>query len=856
MEKEKKLRQLHAMDQNIIEKFTTHLKSVLVRAYTLAHELNQSHITPDHLLWSLLTERGCLGAEILQKAHISHEHVREAIAQRVQKGGAASTRRVPVQDAADIPLPTLSDTTKRAIEKAVLTASVYEHKFVGTEHLLSGMLQTEDAFLLQLLTAEAVDIAALKEQITTLLKSTSAFPDLAEDTEEEHTLTLPKTPQEEVPEEGDETKRIKRPGSKTPALDFFTIDLTSPEAQKRIDPVIGREKEIERMVQILARRTKNNPVLLGDPGVGKTAIVEGLARRIVQGTVPDVLRGKRLLGLDLALVVAGTVYRGEFEGRIKQIIDEIKIRPDIILFIDEVHNISGTGAASGSMDAANILKPALARGEIRCIGATTITEYKKSIESDPALDRRFQAISVHEPSPAETEEILRGIRSQYETFHSVHISDEAITAAVALGGRYLQDRTFPDKAIDLIDEASAALRVKLGSPKNKERTVLEEKLAAIKNKKQEAVQNEQFVEALELKEQEATLALQLSVLENTKPKTIVPAATIGQRDIASVIAHITGVPESSILAEETGELEDLEKRLAQRVVGQDVVLRSIGEHVRRARAGLTRPGRPLGSFLFLGQSGVGKTSLATALAEELFHDPKALLRLDMSEFGESFTVSKMLGSPAGYVGYRDGTKLTDLIKRRPYSVVLFDEVEKAHPDVLNILLQILEDGKLTDATGRTVYFSHALIILTSNIGGEKFRKGTLGFASENASGAALLQDVRREAQQFFRPELINRLDNILVFRPLDTADISTILTEELRRINTHIAHRGIRVRVTPKAVKLLVAACDAGRMGARAVRTVLQEKIESPLATRLLAGTMGKQRVFTVDAANDTLRYH
>lgn len=843
------------MDQNIIEKFTTHLKSVLVRAYTLAHELNQSHIAPDHLLWSLLTERGCLGAEILQKAHISHEHVRETIARRVQKETALTPRRVPVQDAADIPLPTLSEATRRAIEKAVLTASVYEHTFVGTEHLLSGMLQTDDECLFQLLHAESVDISALKEQVNILLKSTSAFPDLAEDTEEEHTLTLPKTPHEEAPAEGDETKRVKRPGSKTPALDFFTIDLTSADAQKRIDPVIGREKEIERMIQILARRTKNNPVLLGDPGVGKTAIVEGLARRIVQGTVPDILRGKRLLGLDLALVVAGTVYRGEFEGRIKQIIDEVKTRPEIILFIDEVHNISGTGSASGSMDAANILKPALARGDIRCIGATTLTEYKKSIESDPALDRRFQAIIVREPSSAETEEILRGIRTQYEAFHAIRISEEAIKTAVTLGGRYLQDRTFPDKAIDLIDEASAAARVKRGSPTDREKAALEEKLSAIKTKKQAAVRDERFAEALELKEQEAALSRALTERERVRPQNTEPLATIGQRDIAAVVSHITGIPAATILAEETGELQDLEQRLSKRIIGQEAILRSIGEHVRRARAGLAQPGRPLGSFLFLGQSGVGKTSLAHALAEELFHDPKALLRLDMSEFGEAFTVSKMLGAPAGYVGYRDGTKLTDLIKRRPYSVVLFDEVEKAHPDVLNILLQILEDGKLTDATGRTVYFSHALIILTSNIGGEKFRKGSLGFSAEQGSSAVVLDDVRREAQQFFRPELINRLDNILVFRPLNTTDITAILTDELNRINNHIADRGIRIRVTPKALQMLVAACDAGRMGGRAVRAVLQEKVESPLAARLLAGTMDKQRVFTVDVAEHALRY-
>ncbi|TAL19040.1 ATP-dependent Clp protease ATP-binding subunit [Patescibacteria group bacterium] len=842
------------MDHNIIEKFTTHLKSVLVRAYTLAHELGQSEITLDHLLWSLSTERGCLGAELLQKAEINHEELRRAIAEEAKKHG----REPASEGGAESNVPVLSDTTKRAIEKAVLTANLYEHKYIGTEHLLSGILQLEDERLLQIFLAEKIDLRRLKTQVTTALKSTSKFPDLAGELEELAPGDVLGLPREEVAAAlpADEAKRGKRPSSKTPALDFFTVDLTGEEAQKRIDPVIGREKEIERLIQILARRTKNNPVLLGEAGVGKTAIAEGLARRIAENSVPDVLKGRHLLALDLPLIVAGTVYRGEFEGRLKQIIDEVKSRPDAILFIDEVHNITGMGSASGSMDAANILKPALSRGEIRCIGATTQGEYKKFIESDPALERRFQPILIGEPSAEETIKILFGLREKYQSFHAVTISDEAVESAVKLAARHLQDKMFPDKAIDLVDEAAAAARVAAGEkPETNRLKELEAEIKNLRAKKSQAVRNERYAQALELKEKELSLTQEIAHCRKSAAVPRTPVAAIGRKEIAEVVSRMVGIPAASILAEEGRELTDLEERLRARVIGQDQVTSGVTEYLRRARAGLTSANRPLASFLFLGPSGVGKTSLAAAIAEEVMGGAKSLIRLDMSEFGESFTVSKLLGAPAGYVGYRETTKLTDAVKRRPYSVVLFDEVEKAHADVLNILLQILENGELNDATGRTVHFKNAVVILTSNIGAERWRKGSLGFAANGLAPEELSADMRREAGENFRPELLNRLDKIFVFRPLQKTDIEKIIQRELTELNRRLAEREFKVQLTKKVLALLADSCDVAETGARSVRRILQEKIESVLAARLLAGEIKKGEALKVDARNGKLTY-
>lgn len=817
------------MDKDILEKFSTHLKSVLVRAYTLAHELQHSVITPEHLLWSLLTEKGSIGAEILHKAKVSPDRVRAALV-----GNHARMK----QNEPENPIPKLAPTTKRVIEKAVLAANLYEHKYVGTEHLLSGMLQLEDPGIEQVLENERVDRKNLRNQLAAILKSTSKFPDLTDGVSAGD--GAPRGGGTRSKERETNKKPAKR-GDKTPALDFFSIDLTAAEAQKRIDPVIGRDKEIERVIQILSRRTKNNPLLLGDPGVGKTAIVEGLARRIVHGEVPLVLRDKRLLSLDLPMVVAGTIYRGEFEGRLKQVIDEVKAHPEIFLFIDELHTIVGAGSASGSLDAANILKPALARGDIRCIGATTREEYKKHIEGDAALDRRFQPVQVSEPTAEETLQILRGIRANYESFHGVKISDAALEAAVRLADRYLQDRYFPDKSIDLMDEAAAAVRVRARiSDQEKKLGETEEEISGVRRKKQEAVSSEKFVEALELKEREMELGRSLEELRKTAATRRAPAGRVGEREVAAVVSRMTGMPLSDIAAGERTRLLNLEAELKRRVVGQDEVIHGVSEYIRRARAGLTDGKRPLASFLFMGPSGVGKTELAKAIAEVVFGSADALTRLDMSEFGESFTVSKLIGSPAGYVGYRDSTKLTDQIKRRPYSVVLFDEIEKAHPDVLNLLLQVLEDGVLTDATGKRVSFKNSAVILTSNVGIERFIRGPMGFSEDKSEDMA--KDIAREAQTSFRPEMLNRLDRLFVFRPLERRDLETIVEMELAKLRLRLADRNMALDVSPKVVTHLAGMSFNPEQGARGIRRLIQSEVEGPLAEHLIADEKSAKR--------------
>ncbi len=816
------------MDPELLEKFTSHLKSVLVRAYNLAHEIGAESIGIDHLLWSLLTERGSIGAEILGKAHLSPDRLRERIAAHAAALPAGGERAVP---------PQLNEETKRAIEKAVFTANQNEHKYVGTEHLLSGMLAVDGGFLVELLTAQNVDIDALKQQLAVVLTSTSKFPEIAEGVE-----TAPVRPHRGDEPKPDAPNRGKK-GSKTPALDFFTVDLTGADVQKRIDPVIGREPEIARVIEILSRRTKNNPLLLGEPGVGKTAIVEGLARRVVAGEVPDALRRKKILALDLALVVAGTMYRGEFEGRLKQIIDEVKAHPDVILFLDEIHTITGAGSASGSLDAANILKPALARGEIRCIGATTFQEYKKNIESDAALDRRFQSLEIKEPSAAETREILAGVKQYYEKFHNVKIQDAACADAVALAERYLPERHFPDKALDLIDEAGAAVKIRASvQPHVQEARALEAAIDQASRRKQDAVAGERYVEALEWKERENRLRAKLGdARESQSRHGRAPVGTVRSADVAAVVGRITGIPAQELTREDADRLLTLEDDLRRHVFGQDHVLSGVADAIRRARAGLAFPGRPLASFLFMGPSGVGKTELAKAIATTVFHDPKALVRLDMSEFGESFTVAKLLGAPAGYVGYRDANKLTDAVKRRPYCVVLFDEVEKAHPDVLNLLLQILDDGQVTDASGKTVSFRQTVIVLTSNVGLERYLKGPFGFGDAAARGQIDEQDLRREALTHFRPELINRIDRVLVFQPLAAAHLELIVAEEVRALAARLEERRVALHATPEAIRHLTALVDAPEKGARAVRAVVQEQVEAP-AARLLLGA-GERRI-------------
>ncbi len=827
------------MDPELLEKFTSHLKSVLVRAYNLAHELGVPTIGVEHLLWSLVTERGSIGAEILTKAKLAPDALRERIAAKALEGTAKSDAPLP---------PQLGEETKRAIEKAVHAANQHEHKYVGTEHLLSGMLAADDGTLAELLRAQQVDPAGIKEQLATVLKSTSKFPDIAEGLPVEDRPRAPEVPRPEQ-------QGKKKQAGKTPALDYFTVDLTGAEAQKRIDPVVGREREIERVIEILSRRTKNNPLLLGEPGVGKTAIVEGLARRIVAGEVPDALRRKRILSLDLALVVAGTMYRGEFEGRLKQIIDEVKAHPEVILFLDEAHTISGAGSASGSLDAANILKPALARGEIRCIGATTFDEYKKHIESDSALDRRFQSLEVREPSAAETREILAGVKTHYEKYHNVRIQDAACAEAVSLAERYLSERRFPDKALDLIDEAAAGVKVRAGGePHAQESRTLEAAIDQASRRKQDAVSGERYVEALEWKERENRLRAKLSeLLERVGRKGREPVGAVGRADVAAVVARMTGVPVEELTQSDAERLLTLEDDLRRHVVGQDHVLGGLADAVRRARAGLASPDRPSASLLFMGPSGVGKTELAKALATTVFHDPKALIRIDMSEFGEAFTVSKLLGSPAGYVGYRDANKLTDAVRRRPYSVVLFDELEKAHPDVLNLLLQILDEGQVTDAAGRTVSFRQTIVVMTSNVGLERYLRGPFGFTDAGTRADLDEQDLRREALAHFRPELVNRIDRVFVFRPLTAEHLEAVVAKEIRGLAVRLEERRVALHASPAAVRRLAEMADQPEKGARAVRALVQEHVEGPAARMLLAAGDKRIRNLMLEKKGDAL---
>ncbi|KPJ85549.1 hypothetical protein AMJ57_02800 [Parcubacteria bacterium SG8_24] len=807
----------------------------MAASFSLASEMTAPGINPEHLLLALLLQQGSVGNDILRKTPLDLEDIRHMLTQ-----AARSVIEVPEEERDRILPPRLSPHAKRAIEKAVLTANVHDHKYIGTEHLLSGLLQIESPIVDAILTDQGVDIPELKQEVETVLKSTSRFPEITE------TFEVGQAPPERLQAEEllEESMPQQDNRTKTPALDFFATDLTDPKLQKDIDPVIGREEEISRLTQILCRRTKNNPVLLGDPGVGKTAIIEGLAKRIMQGDVPEVLAGKRIMSLDLSLILAGTIYRGEFEGRLKQIVDEVKNDPDIILFVDELHNIMGAGSTSGSLDAANILKPALARGTMRCIGATTLSEYKKHIENDGALDRRFQPISVDPPSPETAVRIIRGLRGNYENYHGVTITDEAIEAAVSLSERFITDRFLPDKAIDLIDEAAASVRVAHGNDEESRQTrKLEDRLAKIRRKKQRAVTSENFIDALELKTKEQDLLQQLEQLKRGPKKDARPkVGSIGREDIAVVVSRATGVPVTDLLMQERDRLLRLENLLKERIVGQQKAVADVAELIRRAKAGIADPGRPLASFLFLGPSGVGKTELAKVLAETVFQDKDALIRIDMSEFAEGFNISKLIGAPAGYVGYRDDTKLTDTVKRKPHSIVLFDEIEKAHGEVHNLLLQILEDGHITDATGRQINFKNTIVVMTSNVGAAALKGGSIGFMT--AEGGDLTAGERQEAQaevlreleQTFRPEFLNRIDKIVTFEPLSRKDILAITKLQMGDLTRRLEkEHGIGLRISPAVIKTVAEKSWNPLYGARTVRRQIQELVENPLATELLS---------------------
>lgn len=838
------------------DSFTAHLRHVLQRASVFAHASGAKAAAPVHLLLAMTHERGSLGCEVLSKIDVKPERVRAALG--LSGGGITEQARNTSGDTGSeqsVPLAKLSDNAKRALEKAALAASTHEHRYIGTEHLLAGLVETNDHDLTMLLTSLHVDPTSIAQHLLNVLKSTSKFPEFTSTIEDPREAFV--EPMEATEETGDPQK--------TPALDFFAKDLTNPATATTIDPVVGRDTEIERVIQILCRRTKNNPILVGDPGVGKTAIVEGLARRIVERDVPDILIGKRILALDLALLVAGTIYRGEFESRLKQILDEVRQDPNLILFIDEIHTIMGAGAASGSLDAANILKPALARGEVRCIGATTFDEFKKHLENDAALERRFQQVQVTEPNTEATIEILRGLKPYYEQFHRVAITDDAIRAAVHLAERYLTDRRFPDKAIDLVDEASARLRVlETNDPALRRASAIEARLEQIGDEKRAHVLAERYGEAERLQqEQKRLMRERAKVTEHLEERSTEEVGSIDATDIAAVVAQTVHLPAAEILLTEHERFRTLASALRQRIIGQDRAVDAIAAALQRAKSGLAAPNRPLASFLLLGPTGVGKTETAKALAELLFDHADALIRLDMSEFSEGFSISKLIGAPAGYVGYREGSKLTDTIRKRPASVVLFDEIEKAHGDVWNLLLQILEDGRLTDATGRVSKFTNAIIVLTSNVGAEAFTRASIGFLDAATPGTAnrryddIQTDALRELKSRFRPELLNRIDDTIVYRPLEPSHLAAIATTQLHAFAERLTKEQ-HITIAPHdAVTPWIAerAIDPSQ-GARAVRRLLHEYIENPIAQGILEERFAAGSALTITVADDRSALH
>ncbi|MBI4142274.1 ATP-dependent Clp protease ATP-binding subunit [Candidatus Uhrbacteria bacterium] len=831
----------------ILDRFTLHLRHVLGRSSTLAGEMDSETVSPALLLLGLALERGSVAAEVLARARLTPEIIRGAIS----PSDALDT--MDEVQGGEEPSRPLAPNARRALEKAALAAATNGHRYIGTEHLLSGVLEVGDEQIAALLAQQHVDANAIRQHLTIVYRSTSKFPELTADLLESKPATGEET--KAAPAAGD-------PAQKAPALEFFAKDLTAPASTSALDPVIGREHEIERAIQILCRRTKNNPILLGEPGVGKTAIVEGLAKRIAERDVPDVLIGKRILALDLALLVAGTIYRGEFESRLKQILDEVRQDSNIILFIDEIHMIMGAGAASGSLDAANILKPALAKGEIHCIGATTYTEFKKHVENDPALERRFQTVHVAEPSPEASAEILRGLKPYYEQFHHVKIGDDAITAAVRFADRYLAERRFPDKAIDLIDEAAARVRVHAkNDPLLRKVSRVGAALEGLEERKRKAVAEERYADALALQQEATHMAEDAkSAKARIQRRSTAQVGAIGASDVAAVVAQMVGISAEDILLTEHERILALGDRLRERIVGQDDAIRSIASALQRAVSGMAPPKRPVASFLLLGPTGVGKTETAKVIAELLFQHRDALIRLDMSEFSEGFTVSKLIGAPAGYVGYREGSKLTDAVRKRPASVVLFDEIEKAHPDIWNLLLQILEDGRITDATGREVSFTNTIIVMTSNIGAGAFTQAGIGFIGGTTSTDALAErftdiqaDALRELRQRFRPELLNRIDATIIYRPLMREHLETIAQQHLEDFARRIIPQGLALTIDPTVAPWIAARAFDPASGARAVRRLLQEHVENPVAQGIIEDRFRSGSDITIHVVGDAI---
>jgi len=799
----------------MFERFTERARRVIILAQEEAKRLNHSAVGTEHILLGIIREGEGVASKVLESLNINPERVRAEIESAIGRG-----ERTPYEEVAFTPR------AKKVLELALDEARRLGHNYIGTEHLLLGLIREGEGVAARVLEAMGADLERVRSQVVYLLG-----------------------------EEG--TASYTKQASKTPTLDEFGRDLTKLARENKLDPVIGREREIERVIQVLSRRTKNNPALIGEPGVGKTAITEGLAQRIVHGDVPEVLRSKRVVQLDLAALVAGTKYRGEFEERMKKVMEEIrKAQGEVILFVDELHTLVGAGAAEGAIDASNILKPSLARGELQCIGATTLDEYRKYVERDAALERRFAPILVAEPSVEQTIEILRGLRDRYEVHHGVKIGDDALVAAATLADKYISDRFLPDKAIDLMDEAASKIRLQASFLPQEVRQAME-KAERARREKEEAIKNQDFEKAASLRDKEKVLRQKLEELESSwKTDKGRDITTVTADDIADIVSSWTGIPVMRLVEEETEKLLRMEDSLHKRIVGQEEAVTAISRAVRRARAGLKDARRPIGSFIFLGPTGVGKTELTLALAEFLFGDEQAVVRIDMSEYTERHTVSRLVGAPPGYVGYEEGGQLTEQVRRRPYSVVLLDEIEKAHPEIFNVLLQILEDGRLTDAQGRTVDFKNCVVIMTSNVGAPQIqREGGFGFRgteSEQADAQRIYErmktHVMEELRRTFRPEFLNRVDEIIVFRPLTRNQIKAIVGILMERVRREIRGQGMDLAITDAARELLAEEGFDPQYGARPLRRAIQRLVEDPLSDDMLRGKFSAGDEILLDA--------
>lgn len=809
---------------HMMQRFTDDAQRVLSFAQEAALELGHDYVGTEHVLIGLIKVKNGVAAKVLNELGLSAETIIEDVEEHIGRGNkkASSVYMTP--------------RVKHVLELAVEVANHMNHNYVGTEHILLGLLSDGGGVAVGILRNHNIRANDIVDTIRTILGSSDSASHSGED---------------------------RKDNSSLGELADFSTDLNESAKQGKIDPVIGRDKEIARVIQILSRRTKNNPVLIGEPGVGKTAIAEGLAQRIVNGNVPEILRNKRIISLSISSMLAGAKYRGEFEERLKKAIDEVQKHDDMIIFIDEIHTLVGAGATEGAMDAANILKPALARGEFQVIGATTLDEYKKHIEKDAALERRFQPVLVGEPSEEDALEILKGLRDRYEAFHKAKITDEALEAAVSLSSRYITDRFLPDKAIDVVDEAASKVRMKVFSAAPDVKA-LETQLADVKKEKEAAVTAQEFEKAAEMRDEEKRIEKEINDKKKAAKENSDAKLVVTDEDIASVVAQWTGIPVSKIAQEESESLLHLEEELHKRVIGQDEAVVAVSKAVRRARAGLKDPKRPIGSFLFLGPTGVGKTELARALAVALFGDETAMIRLDMSEYMEKHTVSRLVGAPPGYVGYEEGGQLTDAVRRKPYSVILLDEVEKAHADFFNILLQVLDDGRLTDSQGRTVDFRNTVIIMTSNLGAKALRKDSpeLGFLAakkadsntEDTNGVNFKEakkSVMDSVKRHFRPEFLNRIDEMIVFHALTSNDLKQIVTILMDTVVKRLGDMGLSLEISPAAMDLLVKEGSDFSMGARPLKRAIQRLIEDPISDLILQGNAPEGAIIKADVEDE-----